>query len=254
MTNPTQRDAAAGIVRLTLTQGGCMEHKVGDRTADDIFGVTPLARLATAACRGDDQAIAAALRDGADVNGQGHDGVTPLLWALSCDNVRGIEALLKAGANPNQRVGGGTAVYLAATRHDPHVLRVLLQHGGDANAFDANTGMTALQEAFSLGLHGLGWDNYDAFLAKADINRADEQGWTIATEAAAMGRFDKVVELIERGYAHDLASLGRLVQRRVVTSDDDKAWQAKAKALLEAHGLRFPLPDTSAATNLCSGI
>ena len=232
----------------------CMEHKVGDRTADDVFGVTALARLATAACRGDEPGIAAALRDGADVNGQGHDGVTPLLWALSCDNVRGIEALLKAGANPNQEVGAGTAVYLAATRHDPHVLRVLLQHGGDANAFDANTGMTALQEAFSLGLHGLGWDNYDALVAKADINRADEQGWTIASEAAAMGRFDKVVELIERGYAHDLANLGRLVQRRVVTSDDDKAWQAKAKELLEARGLRFPLPDTSAAPNLCSGI
>ena len=234
MTNTTQRDTAAGIVQSTLTRDDGMEHKVGDRTANDVFGVTPLARLATAACRGDEQGIAAALRDGADVNGQGHDGVTPLLWALGCDNARGIESLLKAGANPNQDVGAGTAVYLAATRHDPRVLRVLLQHGGDANAFDANTGMTALQEAFSLGLHGFGWDNYDALLAKADINRADEHGWTIATEAAAMGRFDKVVELLERGYARDLSGLGRIVQRRVVTSDDDKAWQVKAKELLEA--------------------
>jgi ankyrin repeat protein len=234
MTNTTQRDTAAGIVQSTLTRDDGMEHRVGDRTANDVFGATPLARLATAACRGDEQGIAAALRDGADVNGQGHDGVTPLLWALGCDNARGIEALLKAGANPNQDVGAGTAVYLAATRHDHRVLRVLLQHGGDANAFDANTGMTALQEAFSLGLHGFGWDNYDALLAKADLNRADEHGWTIATEAAAMGRFDKVVELLERGYARDLSGLGRIVQRRVVTSDDDKAWQVKAKELLEA--------------------
>lgn len=246
MTNPAQRDATAGIVQSTLTQGACMEHKVGDKTADDAFGVKALARLATAACHGNEQGIAAALRDGADVNGQGHDGATPLLWALSCDNVRGIEALLKAGANPNQRIGASTAVCLAATHHNPQVLHVLLQHGGDADAIDANTGMTALQEAFSLGLHGFGWDNYDALVAKADINRADERGWTIATEAAAMGRFDKVAELIERGYARDLANLGRIVQRRVVTSDDDMAWQVKAKELLEARGLRFPLPDRPA--------
>lgn len=219
-----------------------MEHKVGDRTAEETFGAMALARLAKAACNGDEPGIAAALHDGADVNGQGHEGMTPLLWALSCDNARGMEALLRAGANPNQPIGSCTAVYLAATRHDPGPLRTLLQHGGDANAFDAETGVTALQEAFSLGLHELGWNNYDALLAKADINRADERGWTIATEAAAMGRFDKVAQLLDRGYAHDLPNLGRMVQHRAADSDEAEAWQAQVRKMLKVRGVGFPVP------------
>lgn len=225
-----------------------MEHKVGDKTAEEVFGATALAQLAKAACNGDPAGIAAALREGADVNGHGQEGMTPLLWALSCDNVRGIEALLEAGANPNQPVGSCTAVYLAATRHDPGPLHTLLRHGGDANAFDTETGMTALQEAFSLGLHELGWENYDALLAKADINRADERSWTIATEAAAMGRFDKVAQLLERGYARDLPNLGRMVQLRVVDSKEDQAWQAKVRQMLEARGVRFPVPPAEQAS------
>lgn len=239
--------AAAAIALASLTQqAGCMEYKLGDKTAADVFGATALAQLAKAACAGDLPGMDSAIKAGAAVNGEGYEKATPLLWALSCDNVAGMEALLKAGANPNQDTGRFTPVFLAATRHNPEPLRLLLRYGGNANAVDRKSEKTALQEALSLGIHGFGWDNYNALIEKADINRADERGWTIATDAAALNQYDKVAALLESGYTYDLVDLARVVQNGHVDLDPQKSWQTKVRSMLEARGVRFPVPSRGA--------
>ena len=45
--------------------------------------------------------------DGVPVIERGLQDITPLMWALSCKSVGGVEALLETGADPNQRAERG---------------------------------------------------------------------------------------------------------------------------------------------------
>lgn len=232
------------MIVLSSTQAGCAEHKIGDKTVQDVFTDPQLQALAQAACAGNEAGIAHAIKTGADPNGKGLDEVAPLFWAVSCQNLVGIEALLKAGANPNYAFKNKfTVVYVAATMSNSKILKLLLKYGGDPNAKDNYDNKTALAQAFDLGIDDR-WDNYYILLdAGADINYADETGWTIANIAGALGRFDKVAELLERGYRYDLPNLGRTVQTRHIDPESPQAaWQEKVKMMLEQKGVRFPVP------------
>lgn len=233
------------LVALTITPlAKSMEHQVGGKAVNEVFNDARLAELASAACHGNAAAVAQSIKGGTDPNGKGFEDVTPLYWAVSCQNLRGIEALLRAGANPNYMFGKQfSAVYAASTMKEPAVLKLLLKYGGDPNTKDNKSAVTALERALSLGIHGAGWDNYYALLqAGADINRADRTGDTIAKAAGAFGHFDKVAELLERGYNYDLTDLGRTVQARRIDPNSDQApWQSKVKAMLEKKGVQFPI-------------
>lgn len=238
----------ATTIALSLafgTQAGCTEHKVGGRTSVEAFADASVAKLADAACEGDAASVKQAIESGVDPNAVGFEGVTPLIWALNCGNPTGLEALLLAGANPNQAAKRGySAVYLAATMADPVLLKALLNNKGNPNAHNESDTKSALDEALSLGINTGAWNNYYALIdAGADINRENSIGWTIADQAAALGRFDKVFELLDRGYKRNLLGLGRIVQNRVVPKDSPQAsWQAKTKERLSSSGIRFPIP------------
>ncbi|MHB1280307.1 MAG: ankyrin repeat domain-containing protein [Acidithiobacillus sp.] len=124
---------------------GVTGFRLGGRPAQDVFTNPQTASLAKATCTGSVSKINALVKNGADVNGRGEKGITPLIWAMNCHSLEGVLALLKAGANPNQatRIGAGqnqsnsdgvTAVYLAAGRHDARTLSILLKYGGNPNA------------------------------------------------------------------------------------------------------------------------
>lgn len=87
------------------------------------------------------------------------------------------------------------------------------------------------------------WGNWYALLdGGMDINRHDDFGDTIATEAAALSQFDKVYELLDRGYHYDLEDLGRFVELSHLDSDNPQAgWQKKVIDRLKAAGVRFPV-------------
>ena len=120
------------------------EHAMWGYTAAGLFSNANVAALARAACTGDADGVRNAVRGGVDPNSFGAEGsgpggvsetVTPLLWAIDCGNLEGIEALLTAGADPNQREQfGATSVTVAADNRDPRILSMLLAHGGDPNA------------------------------------------------------------------------------------------------------------------------
>jgi ankyrin repeat protein len=73
---------------------------------DEEFVLDPqAAALALAAARGQTREVEALVRAGADVNATGDFyRVSPLMWAVMADSTEGIQALLKAGSNPNLRV------------------------------------------------------------------------------------------------------------------------------------------------------
>ncbi|MCP3103006.1 ankyrin repeat domain-containing protein [Myxococcus sp. K15C18031901] len=109
-------------------------------------------------------AVRVLLAHGAKPDGSGQDrGITPLMLALSAHHLGIVEALLKAGANPNAPVAGGNTplhhvVALFKQRKDggyeedareamaTDAVKLLLAHGADAGGRDT-AGETALAKA-----------------------------------------------------------------------------------------------------------
>jgi uncharacterized protein len=212
--------AALSLLFLPLG-ASCAEHEVGGKTAENVFSDREIAALASAACEGRTDEVRRLVREGANVNAIGYEGSTPLLWALSCESRVGMEALLSEGANPNLTTEHGfSAVIAASTYRNPELLDTLLRHGGDPDAHQTNGYRTALNQAFGLGVDTDDWRNYYRLLdAGADINSPDRNGMGIAMFAVSMGRFAKAVELMERGYNHDLQMLANAAAGRDIPRD-----------------------------------
>jgi ankyrin repeat protein len=224
------------------------EMRLNGMLAREVFQEPKTASLAITACEGDVSLVKQEIANGANPNGKGYQGVTPLFWAVACQSRKGMEALLNAGADPNQRLSddaGNTPMIGAAWADDPEVLKILLKHGGDPNAAYAGTGPSVLMGAFDCGVLTARWDNYYTLLNRgADINR-EFGGRTIVDWAAMHNDYDKIAELLNRGYNHNLERLGLHVQRddypKMLPSV--RAGRAKVKSMLEARGVHFPIPD-----------
>jgi Ankyrin repeats (3 copies) len=105
--------------------------------------------FAKAAAVGDVASVAQALRGGVDVNARDYQGDLVL---ASAPDARTAEALIAAGANVNAGGHDGlTPLMLAASNGRAEVVRVLIRHGAEVNAFnDAERG-TALSLAVRNG-------------------------------------------------------------------------------------------------------
>jgi hypothetical protein len=70
---------------------------------------------------------------------------TPLLAAVTNKQTSAAELLLNAGANPNRvHPMFGTAIHAAAAAGDDELLKLIIDHGGEVNATNAQ-GQTPLQ-------------------------------------------------------------------------------------------------------------
>lgn len=124
-------------IKMAIFLGTNSTFQLKGRSAALVFQDAKVAELANAACSSEaTNEISVLVKSGVDVNGRGTEGITPLIWAMSCHNLAGIKALLKQGADPNLALttDGSTAVYLAAGGSDPRILPLLLSHGGNPNA------------------------------------------------------------------------------------------------------------------------
>jgi len=147
------------------------------------------------------------LNTGADVNGKGQDGCTPLMWAAEFeqhnqqnqqDQQDIIELLLNAGADVNaRRVDGYTTSMLATAHRHEYVLELLLNTGKvDVNAKD-EVGNTALLSAAREGHK----DVVKLLLntGKVNVNAKNEDGHTALLLAAREGHKDVVKLLLNTG-------------------------------------------------------
>ena len=232
--------AAIVSIEVGCIRNNVSDHRVGGKAAAEVFADPQLAKLATSACLGDVSGIERAIETGMNPNATGLDGVTPLYWAQNCGNLAGMEALLKAGANPNAPVADRqfTPVDLAAGIPNPEILALLLRYGGDPNAVYERSPWTALRVAFALGMQEKGWENYYNLLnAGADINRVHKNE-TIAEFAASLNQFDKVMELLERGYTVRVDNLEELVYFADDESigADQVLWKRRVLSVLKDRG------------------
>ncbi len=91
-------------------------------------------RLLIASGMGDEQAMEAALKAGADVNTSVQGLGMPIVAAAGSSNYRAVQVLLDRGANINARDGDGfTALIYASLHNDSNTVQLLLSKGADVN-------------------------------------------------------------------------------------------------------------------------
>ena len=84
------------------------------------------------------------VKDGADINARGKDGMTPLLWAFPDNQLPRFKWLLEHGANPNVPVDGGfhtrqmisrgdSVTYMVCKTSFPGYFDAVFDNGGDPN-------------------------------------------------------------------------------------------------------------------------
>lgn len=217
-----KKTIALVLLLAGLAEGSCMQPEMNGKKVDAIFADKQVVKLAIAACKGEAGKVDALVKAHAPVNSAGSDGSTPLLWAISCKNAKGVEALLKAGADPNQQaytsVENVNPVTAAASYSIPDLLRLVLKYGGNPNSAMREGRDSALQIAFALAQDTKDWTNYNTLLdAGADINLKGPSGSTIADYVLGQGYPSKVIELLERGYNTDLFNIARVVYIRNIS-------------------------------------
>lgn len=252
------RNSMVGLVLLIaitlVAEVSCMasevERELAGKTAADVFADPGVAQLARAGCEGRADDVQQLAQSGVVVDTRGLDDMTPLVWTEHCRNTAGAIALLDAGANPNGVTPSLHPVFVAVDIGDSEMLRILLDRGGSPNATLPMTAWTALRLALSTALENGEWTSYEMLLESgADINRR-YGGDTIAEFAAALNAWDKVADLIERGYSRDLIRIGGFAQNAdpAIMSPEQASWRDNVRTSLEERGVRFPVSSEAMAT------
>jgi len=235
------------VVLCAVASAGCLETSVGNMTAHEAFSDERVAKMVNAAVNGDLDEVDQQIKAGADVNAIGKDGISPLLFVLINRQIKGMEHLLKAGANPNYKAAlrNGSAMYLAAGGNWPEALELLLKYGGDPN-LRGNLNEPLL----FIAVNQFRKENIDLLLRHgADVNvhmggkysNADD---TAASVAAGLGRFDFVHYLLERGLNYKLQNLAADVEiSKVPPNSEQQRWKDKVIEMLKARGACFPAFD-----------
>jgi uncharacterized protein len=162
----------------------------------EIFSDQAAAALAEALAVGD-ITLVRDLAKRVDLSITGDKHVTLLQWALLNRNLDGMQALLDAGADPAQPgMDGDTAVHFACMVEDPRFLQVLLAHGADPNAVNADSGAVPLRSALMTERK----EQFRILLAAgADPDRADFLGNTPLHIAGLINEPQCVLDLLEVG-------------------------------------------------------
>jgi ankyrin repeat protein len=185
------------------------------------------------------------LQNGTPVNGRGNDGATLLMLAVGTKKKEATRDLLRSGADPNQLSDKGlSAVMLAAGSDDPDLLPILVDGGADPNLRnDRHEPVT-----FTAGRNKR-WQNLNLLLDRgADMNATDPAGDTLMVSLAFQDQYEPIVNLLERGA--DFRKVGEggwtlahsIQECRLRPDSREGQWLQKAKSILEARGVKFPVP------------
>lgn len=190
------------VVCVTPIRGEAKEA-LKDMNASKYFYDERQLNLAVAISKNDASSILQSLDDGADVNYIGQDGMTPLLWALSNNNLKAFSILLDTGANPNLTTRAGSdqtadtsPMELAAALEDSKFLKALLDHGGDPDLSIGSSGRSVLYQA----ARHRRFSNIRLLVDRgAQIDHRNTSGSTALMESVSAKSFDVALTLLELG-------------------------------------------------------
>ncbi|WP_240630216.1 ankyrin repeat domain-containing protein [Brenneria alni] len=210
------------------------------------FFTPPMVELLRTIQKGDETAARHQIAQaGLDLNVQGKEGITPLLWLVMEKDQAGAKLALNLGADPNFRAGhGNTAVNMVSGAKSPEWLKMMLDAGGDPNALDHNK-----TPALFNAINEERWADIKLLVERgADVNLEDGQKRNSALYAAYINQYDIVYWLIEQGAKADTYSAtdGSLAWRvheslSIMSSQSPQySWALKVKQLLQQRGVKFP--------------
>lgn len=224
--------------------------------SSDYFESKQQVALADAVAKGNTDEIKRLVADGADINGQGKEKMTVLVWAILHEDKKAFQFLLENGADPNIQMtessltsdgltDGNSAVSLAAMHEDVWYLEQALRHGGNPNVFNPVKSVTAIFQCIKL------YDSNHTRLehlalmiqAKADLNARDKNGLTPMMVAAMANRYDMVYAMLEAGADPTLKNKwGYTILFQIRTIRTDPAhplgqWRSRVIAFIKAKGM-----------------
>jgi ankyrin repeat protein len=166
-------------------------------TASAAAAAPAVSPIIDAATRGDLPALRALVQQkSVDVNTRGVDGATALHWAVQRDDVRMVEALIRAGADARAANRYGVQpLAIAAVNGNAETMRLLLDAGADPQA-----GLSEGDTALMIAARGGRVEPLKLLLSRgANINTRDARGQTALMWAAARNNGDAVRLLVEAG-------------------------------------------------------
>lgn len=223
---------------LLLMTSACHSQTMLDKTPAQMYDDPKVVALVEAAIAGDRGGVARAARAGADVNTVSSEGASPLLWTVKMRNLEGMDALLKAGADPWKPLRGTDSVMSETVRSGfVDQLRVMLDNGADPNHPVGDPVDVSLLHIAAF--HGP-IEAVRLLLAHgADINLHPKGFDSVPGSAIAGGRYDIVLYLLENGYRGNLDDVAGGTQISQVNEEREPDRQ-KVIAWLKAHGVKYP--------------
>ncbi|ACX89989.1 Ankyrin [Pectobacterium parmentieri WPP163] len=196
--------------------------------------------------KGDETAAHHQLSQGVNLNIQGKDGVTPLLWLIyETQNKKAVRLALKLGVDPNYKDGfGDSAVNSVAGAKDPDWLRIILDAGGDPNAIGRHG-----QPAIFSAIGEERWADIKLLVERgADLNLVDGPKRNSAHYAAYLNKYEITYWLIEQGadihiYDETGSNLAFTVEDSLSIMSPKSPhypWALKVKQLLLDRSVKFP--------------
>lgn len=223
--------------QAVATGADAAPHRVGGKTAEDVFEDLGLRALADAACVGDVEGVERALRQRTNANGLGLDGTTPLIWATSCGDAGGVKALLDGGADPNQPMNGIFPLMIAVDNRHHDVVELLVKNGADLNVdLDARGSVHPLHIAFRVGTITEDWRSYWYLIENGADIESVVSGRTVIEKAMLHAYVNIALDGLERGYDFRLERLADLAEwrsNRLVTEDSKQDLGAIIEILRE---------------------
>ena len=166
---------------------------------DYFFKDERVIELCDAISDGNEKEMDRLLKSGGDINAVGKDGMNPLLWALSMNDIKIYEMVLKKGGDPNIKItagsGAGKSVMSMICRaKKDDFLRLTLKYGWKPTLKDARF-YCPMHEA----VRNLSLEKVKLLVeAGADVNQKND-GDTPINIAGMLNQFDIVYYLLQNG-------------------------------------------------------
>ena len=201
-----------GCAKVSQITGSTWHEKCG-WNAEDYFDDPQVIALCQAIEAKDLIEIDRLVDAGADLNAQGKDKMTPLLWAFPDNKLERFKVLLELGADPNVIIegkfnshgamrAGDSVTHMAAKTNFPGYCAAVFEHGGDPNFVNSSvvaSGDTPVFGVIKSGATGKKESIRLLIEKNANLNHRNASGSTPAMAAVGRGHYDIALILLIAG-------------------------------------------------------